>query len=845
MDTVFILALITTALLSSRCSVSGAQSNTAESKFLATSGSHDQDNKLLRHKRSVYTNPLLVYRCSLPLGLENGQVPDAAFSASSIAGASHAPARARLNIHADKKGSGAWSAKTNDDKQWLQIDFGELVRVTKVATQGRQDSDQWVTKFSLSYSIDGMHWAEYKENSVTWVFSGNKNRDTIVEHLLVTAFNARFIRFHPKSFHGHVSMRAEVYGCRNVHSCSVSLGVEDRRIPDSAFTASGSYDNNHRPSLARLNILNKGSEIGAWCPKAKSSNQWLQIDLGETTAVTKMATQGRYNSDDRVTTYKLSYSVDGIHWTTYKQRSVDKVFAGNSDRNTIITHSLKPHIEARYIRFHPQSHHLNIPCLRTELYGCRNVKSCVMPVGVEDGRIPDEAFSASSSYSNAYLPNRGRLNLLPNSGKYCWAAASNNVNQWLQVKLGRMFNIRGVATQGRHDSDQWVKSFSLAYTADDVNWVYIKENSQSKVFLGNSDRTTVVKHLFDPDTRIFGRSIRVHPKTWNKHVSMRVEIYGCEAARSCLIPLGMESGHLPDSALSASTSYSGDHIPQFSRLNKIPASGKAGAWCTKTNNVNEWLQVYFGRETTVTKVASQGRYDTDNLVTSFSLSYSVDGTHWAEYRLSDGHIKVFGGNIDRNTPVYHSLHSPIRAKYLRFHPKTWSAHICMRAEVYGCQEGNYCSMTLGMEDGRIQDGAMSASSITDVKHAAKLGRLNLVARSGNKGAWCAKTSDNKQWLQVDLGYPTTITKTATQGRQDYSQWVTSYSLSYSLNSFYWVQYTVHGKKKVFRGNFDRDSIVVHQIFPPFHARFVRIHPLSWVGHVSMRAELYGCPIRGI
>jgi len=110
-----------------------------------------------------------VYRCSLPLGLENGQVPDAAFSASSIAGASHAPARARLNIHADKKGSGAWSAKTNDDKQWLQIDFGELVRVTKVATQGRQDSNQWVTKFSLSYSMDGMHWAEYKENSVTWV----------------------------------------------------------------------------------------------------------------------------------------------------------------------------------------------------------------------------------------------------------------------------------------------------------------------------------------------------------------------------------------------------------------------------------------------------------------------------------------------------------------------------------------------------------------------------------------------------------------------------------------------------------------------------------------------------
>ena len=111
-------------------------------------------------------------------------------------------------------------------------------------------------------------------------------------------------------------------------------------------------------------------------------------------------------------------------------------------------------------------------------------------------------------------------------------------------------------------------------------------------------------------------------------------------ARSCFLPLGMESGHLLDGSISASTYYGGNHIPQFSRLNKIPASGKAGAWCTRTNNGNEWLQVYFGRETTVTKVATQGRYDTDQRVTSYSLSYSVDGSHWARYRLSDGRIKV-------------------------------------------------------------------------------------------------------------------------------------------------------------------------------------------------------------
>ena len=101
--------------------------------------------------------------------MENGQVPDGAFSASSSHSAKYGPARSRLNIHSDSKGYGSWAAGANDGKQWLQIDFGELVLVTKVATQGRQDADQWVTKYTLSYSLDGMHWAEYKENSVTWV----------------------------------------------------------------------------------------------------------------------------------------------------------------------------------------------------------------------------------------------------------------------------------------------------------------------------------------------------------------------------------------------------------------------------------------------------------------------------------------------------------------------------------------------------------------------------------------------------------------------------------------------------------------------------------------------------
>ena len=110
--------------------------------------------------------------------------------------------------------------------------------------------------------------------------------------------------------------------------------------------------------------------------------------------------------------------------------------------------------------------------------------------------------------------------------------------------------------------------------------------------------------------------------------------------------------------------------------------------------------------------------------------------------------------------------------------------------------GYQCSMSLGIEDGRIPDSALTASTVYSSSCAATLARLNLAAASGKAGSWCAKKNDVNQWLQIDLGTPTTVTKVATQGRQDSGQWITSYSLSYSLAGSFWVQYTVRGKKKV-------------------------------------------------
>ena len=35
------------------------------------------------------------------------------------------------------------------------MDFGKVAKVTKIGTQGRHNAGQWVTKYIVSYSIDG------------------------------------------------------------------------------------------------------------------------------------------------------------------------------------------------------------------------------------------------------------------------------------------------------------------------------------------------------------------------------------------------------------------------------------------------------------------------------------------------------------------------------------------------------------------------------------------------------------------------------------------------------------------------------------------------------------------
>lgn len=115
----------------------------------------------------------LASKCNKPLGMRNGRIRNGQITASSSFNSNQAAWYGRLGRVKSGRTIGGWCAKYKNTNQWLKVDFGRLMRVRKIATQGRQDAGYWVTSFYCSFSADNLHWAVYREKNSDKVRSGN------------------------------------------------------------------------------------------------------------------------------------------------------------------------------------------------------------------------------------------------------------------------------------------------------------------------------------------------------------------------------------------------------------------------------------------------------------------------------------------------------------------------------------------------------------------------------------------------------------------------------------------------------------------------------------------------
>ena len=114
--------------------------------------------------------------------------------------------------------------------------------------------------------------------------------------------------------------------------------------------------------------------------------------------------------------------------------------------------------------------------------------------------------------------------------------------------------------------------------------------------------------------------------------------------------------------------------------------------------------------------------------------------------------------------------------------------------VQGCKDPK----ALGFEEGIIKDSQITASSEHSQTYAAKNARLNFQGEVGRKAAWSAGRNNDQQWLQVDVQHQVFLTGISSQGRTNCTcnQWVESYTVSYSNNGTYFIDFKQNGDIKV-------------------------------------------------
>uniref|UniRef100_A0A671UNF7 Discoidin domain-containing receptor 2 n=1 Tax=Sparus aurata TaxID=8175 RepID=A0A671UNF7_SPAAU len=182
-----------------------------------------------------------------------------------------------------------------------------------------------------------------------------------------------------------------------------------------------------------------------------------------------------------------------------------------------------------------------------------------------------------------------------------------------------------------------------------------------------------------------------------------------------------------------------------------------------------------------------------------------------------------------------------KCTFLQAMDRSWyKKHLCSV-----CMFSAHCRYALGMEDGRIKDDDITASSHWYETTGPQYARLN---REEGDGAWCPEGQlepSDSQYLQVDLGRLTFLTVVGTQGRyarNSGNEFARAYRLNYSRDGLLWKSWRNRLGNAVMEGNKNAYASVINDLHPPIITRYIRLIPVTRVSTtVCMRVELYGCP----
>ncbi|KAL9962648.1 hypothetical protein ACROYT_G031769 [Oculina patagonica] len=302
------------------------------------------------------------------------------------------------------------------------------------------------------------------------------------------------------------------------------------------------------------------------------------------------------------------------------------------------------------------------------------------PLGMRDGKIKESQLSCSS-YLKTELNKTGNCPHFSRPGSHGVFKVEDGMlnydrNNFLQVDFRSRTKVEMISIEGSNDSH--VTSFLIHSSDDNIMWKVFRDKTTGKPleFPANDKSTPVKVSIISPP--LISQYLRINPRTWNTHVSMAIEFYGCHLVdnRNVPSPLGMESGAIKDSQITASSETENGTRDQ-SRLN----SGPEKVWCVQESDRVRTLTIDLLKKHSISQVSIQGKLcQLDNVCEMppefFYLAF--DGKSIQQY----GRRKRFQGNqVDH--VITHTLIVPQKASKVTFDLSGTQGKRCMRVEIYG------------------------------------------------------------------------------------------------------------------------------------------------------------------
>nr|XP_020457518.1 contactin-associated protein-like 4 [Monopterus albus] len=250
----------------------------------------------------------------------------------------------------------------------------------------------------------------------------------------------------------------------------------------SSFRSSSQLSGSHGPGFAKLN---RREGAGGWSPLSSDRYQWLDVDLGERTQITAVATQGRYGSSDWLTAYLLMFSDTGHNWKQYRQEDSIGAFPGNSNADNVVQHKLQHAVIARYVRLIPLDWNPSGRIgLRLETYGCPYDSDVLSLDGCSSllyRLSPGPRHVTRESISLKFKTPR-------NSGILLHAKGRSELSLTLELEKGKLHLL---LQKGRSSSPNSRHTVQLGSLLDDQHWHHVAVEHHSNHLNLTVDKSTL------------------------------------------------------------------------------------------------------------------------------------------------------------------------------------------------------------------------------------------------------------------------------------------------------------------------------------------------------------------